>query len=387
MMATTRSRAFGAPGKYIQGPGEYDNLEIFTSAYGDTAFYLIDAFLYEEIEARLARIYEPTASKYLAESFRGECSRVEIDRVIECVKTAGAAVLVAVGGGKTLDPGKMAAMTMNLPLIIAPTSAATDAPCSAMSVVYTDDHQYVGCVFHRRNPDLVLVDTDMVAKAPLRMFRAGMGDALSTYYEVLANERTDGVNYVGSGYRRTRASVAMARLAREILIEDGAKALRALACGAVTEAVENIVEANILLGAQFENGGSSVAHAVHGALTALPATHKYMHGEKVSFGIVVQLVLENYPEAELTEVVNWLIALDLPVTLGQLDVESSEANIAQLAEALAGETSRARAVPLHVTRRVLHDAIKTADQTGRIFLEHARGGGLPDGKAKRTNFL
>ncbi|MDR1519559.1 MAG: glycerol dehydrogenase [Planctomycetota bacterium] len=378
-MAISRARAFGAPGKYIQGPGEYENLETFASSYGDNTFYLIDSFLFDEIAARIQKIYASTASKYVTEPFRGECSYAEIERVTERVRTAGATVVVAMGGGKTLDTGKMVAMAMNIPLIIAPTSASTDAPCSAMSVIYTDDHQYIGCVFHKRNPDLVLVDTEMIAKAPLRMFRAGMGDALSTYYEALANERTDGVNYVGSGYRRTRASVAMAELAREILLEDGAKALRALACGAITEAVENVIEANILLGAQFENAGSSVAHAVHGALTALPATHKYLHGEKVAFGIVVQLVLENYPEAELAEAVKWLISLDLPVTLDQLDVEASEANISLLAEALAGEKSRARAVPMWITRRLLHDAIKAADRTGRDFRENFQGRAWPRG--------
>lgn len=376
-MVTTRTRAFGAPQKYIQGPGEYENLETFTRNYGKIAFYLIDGFLYDQIEPRLQRIYGGTESSYVAERFTGECSYAEIERVTERIKGANASVLVAVGGGKTLDTGKMVAMTMNIAVIIAPTSASTDAPCSAMSVIYTDDHEYIGCVFHKRNPDIVLVDTEMIAQAPLRMFRAGMGDALSTYYEVLANEKTDAVNYVGSGYRRTKASVAMAKLARDILYEDGQKALRALECGVVTEAVENIVEANILLGGQFENGGSSVAHSVHGALTALPETHPYMHGEKVSFGIVVQLVLENAPERELAEAVTWLASLGLPVTLEQLGVEATDENIGKLADKVADEKSRARVVPMHIDRPLVYAAIKTADKTGRYFLDRQRQGTAP----------
>lgn len=364
----TRTRAFGSPLKYIQGPGEYNNLESYTNPYGKIAFYLIDGFLYECIEKRLYEIYTPTESDYIAEPFQGECSYTEIERIVEKIKGMRASVLVAVGGGKTLDTGKMAAMNMSLPLIIAPTSASTDAPCSAMSVIYSDDHEYLGCVFHKRNADMVLVDTEIVAKAPIRMFKAGMGDAMSTYYEVLANDATDSINYVGKGYRRTKASVAMAKLARDILLEDGKKAIRALECGAVTEAAENVIEANILLGGQFENGGSSVAHAVHSALTALPQTHKYMHGEKVSFGIVVQLVLENRPEAELKEIVEWLISLDLPVTLGQLGVEASDQNIAIIAERVACENSRARVEPFFITQQLVHDAIKAANTTGTYFL-------------------
>lgn len=376
-MADTRTRAFGSPLKYIQGPGEYNNLESYTGSYGKTAFYLIDGFLYNGIETRLKDIYAPTESKYIAEPFTGECSYAEIDRVTSKIKNTGASVLVAVGGGKTLDTGKMVAMNMGLPFIIAPTSASTDAPCSAMSVIYTDDHEYIGCVFHKRNADMVLVDTEVVAKAPIRMFKAGMGDAMSTYYEVLANEATDSVNYVGKGYRRTKACVAMAKLAREILLEDGQKALRALECGAVTEAVENIIEANILLGAQFENGGSSVAHAVHGSLTALSQTHRYMHGEKVSFGIVIQMVLENRPEAELKEIVEWLISLDLPVTLGQLGVEATDENIAILAKGVAEDKSRARVEPFFITQQLMHDAIKTADKTGSYFLNAKKLSFLP----------
>ncbi len=370
-MVTTTTRAWGSPSKYIQGPGEYNNLEMYTSVYGKKAFYIIDGFLFEGINKRLEGIYAGTESTYEAEGFTGEVSYNEINRVMELAKKAGADCVVAVGGGKTLDTGKMVAMTMDLPIIICPTSASTDAPNSAMSVIYTDDHEYIGCVFHKRNADLVLVDSEIVAKAPIRMFKAGMADAMSTYYEVLANEKADGVNYVGKGYRRTKATVALAKLVKELLLADGEKALRAVSKGIVTDAVENIIECNILLGGQFENGGSSVAHAVHGALTGLPETGKTMHGEKVAYGIVVQLCLENAPQKELEQIVNWLISIDEPVTLAQLGAEESEENINFLAERISGEKSRAHVEPFLVTFDTVKAALIMANETGRYYLQRA----------------
>ncbi|MDR1070865.1 MAG: glycerol dehydrogenase [Gracilibacteraceae bacterium] len=364
-MINTRARGFASPGMYVQGPGEYANFPAYTAVWGKRPFFLIDGFLFTDIKTRLSAVYQGTG--FSAESFGGECTETEIDRVAALLRQNNADVCVAVGGGKTLDTGKSVAIRADLPLIIAPTSAATDAPCSAMSVLYSEEHEYLGCVFHPKHAELVLVDTEIVAAAPLRLFKAGMGDAMSTFYEVLANEAAGGANYVGRGYRSTKAAIALARLARDILLTDGYKAVSALENGAVTEAVENVVEANILLGGQFENGGSSVAHAVHGALTALPQTHRFLHGEKVAFGIVVQLLLENRPDREIEEIVTWLAGLDLPVTLSRLDIEPSDANISYLAERITAPNSRALVEPFCVTPQSVAAVLKAAEAVPFIF--------------------
>ncbi|HQJ36789.1 MAG TPA: glycerol dehydrogenase [Bacillota bacterium] len=371
-MVSTSTRAFGSPMRYIQGPGEYNNIETYTSAYGEKAFFLIDGFLFEGINKRLAEIYSNTGSEYVAEKFAGECCKTEVDRVTEIIKKSNACVVVAMGGGKTMDTGKIAANDMGLPLIIAPTSASTDAPTSAMSVLYTDTGEYIGSVRHKRNADMVLIDTEVISKAPLRLFVSGMGDAMATYFEARANEKSDSANYIGKGYRRCKAAMAIAKLAYDILLEDGIKAIRALKCGACTEAVENVIEANTLLsGLGFENAGCSAAHGIHAGLTELPGTHKYLHGEKVAFGVLCQMIMENTEEEEVEKIVDFFIKIGLPVTLEQLGVEATRENISVIANKVALHNPLIKAEPFLITEQFVHDAIVAANETGKHYLELA----------------
>lgn len=71
-MVTGTTRAFGSPLRYIQGPGEFDNLPAYVKPYG-TACFLIDAFLFQTLEQRLNEAYEGTGQQFIALSCSGEC--------------------------------------------------------------------------------------------------------------------------------------------------------------------------------------------------------------------------------------------------------------------------------------------------------------------------
>ena len=374
MMVQSTTRAFAGPSKYIQGPGEFDQLETYTSAMGIRAMALIDGFLYESLGRRLQKVYSGTASECKALRFGGECCEEEFVRLAAEVRDFRAEVLLGVGGGKTMDTIKIVANELGLPLIIVPTSASTDAPTSAMSVVYTRDGVYVKNVRHKRHADLVLMDTEIVAKAPIRLFVAGMGDALATYVEALANERSDAANFIGRGYRRTLASMAISKMCYDILLRDGVKAKLALESGARSEAVENVIEANTLLsGLGFENAGLACAHGIHSGLTEIPSTHKYYHGEKVAFGVVCQLALENAPDEFIEEVVGFMLAVGLPCTLADLDVEKTGDNLRAIARKTAVENKLIQAEPFVVSEDSVYNAILAADALGekykRVFAE------------------
>ena len=124
----------------------------------------------------------------------------------------------------------------------------------------------------------------------------------------------------------------------EMCIRDRAKV--ALEAGACTVAVEKVIEANTLLsGIGFESGGLAGAHAIHNGFTVLEECHHMYHGEKVAFGTITQLVLEDVSADELEDIIGFCIEVGLPVTLKELGIEEvTKEKIMAVAEAACAET-------------------------------------------------
>ena len=217
--------------------------------------------------------------------------------------------------------------------------------------------------------NVVLVDTEIVSKAPARLLVSGMGDALATYFEARACQRSNATNCVGG--KTTLAAMALARLCYDTLMADGRKAAVAAKAGACTKALENIVEANTYLsGIGFESGGLAGAHAIHNGLTAIPETHAFYHGEKVAFGTLVQLVLEDEHFEQIQEVVRFCTDVGLPTTLADLGIaEIKPEQIHAVAELACAPSDTLGNMPFAVTPDAVYDAILGADAIGRKYKE------------------
>lgn len=144
----------------------------------------------------------------------GECTHAEIARIAAAATAAGCGVIVGAGGGKVLDAARAAAVQLQLPFVSCPTIASTDAPCSALSVVYDEAGVFVEYLIHSVNPVLVLVDSRVIAEAPTRLLVAGMGDALSTMFEARACSTAQRPNTRGGacGAQRSHGGAGHARL-------------------------------------------------------------------------------------------------------------------------------------------------------------------------------
>lgn len=142
-----------------------------------------------------------------------------------------------------------------------------------------------------------------------------------------------------AGGKCTQAALALAELCYNTLIEEGEKAMLAAEQHVVTPALERVIEANTYLsGVGFESGGLAAAHAIHNGLTAIPDAHHYYHGEKVAFGTLTQLVLENAPVEEIETVAALCHSVGLPITLAQLDIKQDiPAKMRTVAEASCAE--------------------------------------------------
>jgi len=156
------------PGRYIQGKDARKGLSVELARYGTNGLVVCDAF----VHAKMLTEFEPYMKdgvQVIIEKFGGECCDEEIERLLVVVKKAKCQFIIGLGGGKSLDTAKAVAFEARVPVIVVPTIAATDAPCSALSVIYTADGKFKRYLVLPRNPDLVLVDTQIIVDAPARL--------------------------------------------------------------------------------------------------------------------------------------------------------------------------------------------------------------------------
>ena len=357
-----------APGKYVQGRGELSRLAEYASIYGNKVLILITESGLKRNQAVLEESFSQSGCQAVYENFNGECSMKDIERIGKIVKENSIQAVIGIGGGKTHDTAKAVAYYENVPVIIVPTIASTDAPCSALSVIYTDEGVFEKYLFLKQNPNLVLVDTDIVAKAPARLLVAGMGDALATYFEARACEASHGTTCAGGTC--TQAAMALSRLCYDTLLEKGQMAKAAVDQKCCTKALEKVIEANTLLsGIGFESGGLAGAHAIHNGFTVLEECHSKYHGEKVAFGTLVQLVLEDAPAEEIEEVLHFCISVGLPVTLKELGLSDPKPEqIMAVAKASCAEGESIHNMPFPVEAEDVYSAIWAADQIGQNYM-------------------
>lgn len=367
------SRAWCSPERYVQGPGEFDNIKFYTDKLGKRVVAFIDSFLYESASEKLKGLYDDGEHQLSIFVFNSEVTMELINSHAEEIRPLEPEVILGIGGGKTIDVAKAVSYKLGIRFVIVPTVAATDAPTSSLSVIYREDGSHEGEFFYDHSPSILVVDSQIIAQAPTRFLVSGMGDALATLIEAESTRKSNTPNLVyhtDGGFNQTIAGQAVARACYEALMKYGALAKISCDNKVVTEALENIIETNILLsGLGFENNATSGAHSVNDGITALPAGKKTMHGEKVAFGCIVQLVAECAPVELLNEVLSFCLSVGLPVCMEDLYVENTDENIKTIA--CASMHSCWDNMPFDVSAETVAAAIKTADAYGRSFKKRA----------------
>lgn len=316
-------KVFASPSKYIQGERVLKEASHFLDPLGKKAYIVADDSVWKIVEGDMTTSLKGINKEFFRASFGGEASLSEIERLKKNFQENNCDFVIAMGGGKSIDTGKVIANALSYPIAVIPTIASTDAPTSALSVIYTDKGEFEKYIFYDKNPDLVLVDTQIIVKAPPRFLASGIADALATWVEARAVSLSYSKTMAGG--ESTLAGLAIAKKCEEVLFANGLQAMEANKSQVVTRAFENIVEANTLLsGLGFESGGLAAAHAVHNGFTALDGDiHHLTHGEKVAYGTLTQLVLQNEEKEILDKYILFYQALGLPTTLKELHLEKA----------------------------------------------------------------
>lgn len=354
------------PGKYCQGRGLLAQVGSLVATYGRKPLILWESFLRDSYGKTLLDSFSEQSITPCESLFQGESTRETAKQLAAKAHSESCDIIVGIGGGKAIDTAKGAAAMGGIRCVIIPTVASNDAPTSACSVWYTKDGDYDGFSMWPNNPDMILVDTEIIASAPVRFFVAGMGDALATWPEASAAYAKRAIACTGG--IQTLAAMSMAKLCFEIIMEYGREAKAAVEKQAVTSAVEKVIEANILLsGIGWESGGLATAHAIANSLPMIHETHGLLHGEKVAFGLITQLCLEqDWEVSQIYKVIDFLVAVGLPVTLDEMRMQNvSRERLLEFAKGVSGEGSFVHNHPFPVVPANIVDAIYAADSLGQ----------------------
>jgi glycerol dehydrogenase len=378
---STTVRTVISPARYVQGAGALSRLGEHLAPLGSAPLVVADDLVWDlvgsDVEASLSDADLPVRR----ERFNGVPTAKEVDRIVSVIRDTGSDVAVAVGGGSTIDTVKAAGHLAGIRWANAPTVASTDAPCSALSVIYTEAGEFEEYRFFPRNPDLVLVDTQVVADAPVALLVAGVGDALATWLEARATARSGSTTMAGG--LPTLTGTALAQLSWDVLWDNALQAVDAVRDHQVTPAVEKVVEANTLLsGLGFESGGLAAAHAIHNGLTAVPHTHGLAHGQKVNIGSVAQLVLEGAPSSDIRDFVEFTTRVGLPTTLTEVGLSADDTDsLRTVAEAATVPGETIHSMPFEVRSSDVAAALASVERFARRVRDEA---GLPEPQPHRA---
>ena len=365
------TRIFGSPSTYIQGAGVLFNSADYIKRLGTHALLLADEVVLNLVGNDYITYLDAQGIKVKAVQFNGEASASEIKRVGDLGRAFNADLVIGLGGGKTLDSAKAIGDDLQIHIAILPTLASTDAPCSRLSVLYTDDGAFSKYRFYAKNPDLVLIDTKVVVGAPARLFASGIADALATNVEAQAVAK--GSNDTMLGAKQTQVGIAIAEKCEATLFKYGIEAYTSVQNHVVSKAVEQVVEANTLMsGLGFESGGLAAAHAIHDGLTALSGEiHHMTHGEKVAFGTLTQLFLEGADQTRFEKYLKFDLELGLPTTFKDLHLEGvSDEDLLKVGALATSDDDTMKQMPFDVTPEDVMQAMKGVDTYSRYYQAH-----------------
>jgi glycerol dehydrogenase-like iron-containing ADH family enzyme len=295
--------------------------------------------------------------------YGGQCTRENMEALAAKGKTMNPQGVLGVGGGKAIDTAKGVARRLGLPLVTVPTIAATCAGVTRLSVVYRQDGSFEGFDFYPRPPLHCIIPTGIIAQAPVRYLRAGMGDAIAKHLECTMASRGDDLNHASA------MGVAVSAPCLQIPLALGKAALEDCTAGETSPALEQVVLANIVTTGMVaslvdEAYNGAVAHSVFYGLTTVPGLEEtHLHGDVVAYGVLVQTALDQ--KEELTSLGTALAGMGFPVSLGELGLDlNGDDALLETALKSALEGPDMEHLPYAVTLESLKQAVAEVEKRG-----------------------
>jgi glycerol dehydrogenase-like iron-containing ADH family enzyme len=294
-----------------------------------------------------------------------DCCYEDISRVKDIILNNNHDSVIAAGGGKVLDSGKYIAECLNIPCVTVPLSASTCAGWTALSNIYTRNGQFIKDVVLRSCPKILVYDHKFIQTAPLRTLASGIADALAKWYEssITSSKIDDGL---------VQQAIQISRVLRDQLLIDGEEAFKGEfennpswrntieACG---------LTAGLVGGIGGEKCRTAAAHAIHNSITQIITPNKFLHGEIVGVGLLLQLRLEEIKnknklaDQSIKQLLVLMRELNLPTTIGQLGINVFEnQNLDKIADFTMRKESEIHSLPFEIYKQDLVEVIANFEQ-------------------------
>lgn len=349
----------GAPQEYECKVGAWEQLEEHLTRRNIQRLFI----LHGKNSWEAAKPYFPSLENKEVEFcyYGGECTDEKIMEIAEQVRLSGAQGILAVGGGKVTDLAKAAAHVAQLPVLILPTLAATCAAYTPLSVIYHPDGSMDRYDVFPNSNALVLIEPRVILDSPIDLMIAGIGDTIAKWYEAEPMIAQLAVQPI-----EIQVAAFAAKKSRDVLLKDSEAALRAMEEQQLNQEFLNIIETTILLGGMVggfgdDYGRTSGAHSIHDALTLLPESHQQLHGNKVAYGVFVQLMIEQ-KRLEIDRLLPFYRSLGLPASLKEMNMYLTEEEYQRVAERASESHETIHFMKEEITPEVVRTAMITLEQ-------------------------
>ena len=293
-------------------------------------------------------------------SIQFDCCHEDLENAYEFASQKKCDAIIAAGGGKVLDTGKLLADSLSIPCITVPLSASTCAGWTALSNIYTKKGQFIKDVNLRSCPELLIYDHSLIKTAPLNTLRSGIADSLAKWYEssVTSSNNCDGM---------VQQAIQISRVLRDQLFIDGLAAYKNQSVDNISWS--NVIDANgitagLIGGIGGEKCRTAAAHAIHNSITQLEPSKKPLHGEIVGVGILIQLSLEANKNKNILakqsakQLLKFMRDLNLPSSIAELGIDVFENdNLEKIANFTCREESEIHYLPFSVSPNDIIDVV------------------------------
>ncbi|TDW26044.1 glycerol 2-dehydrogenase (NAD+) [Breznakia blatticola] len=347
------------PSNYLQGINiTLDLSNVLELSEDAKILIIVDTYTMKDYRQRIEKSLD-TAQMFEFVVFEGLLTMERLEVIVKEHEELDYDMVLGFGGGTIMDVAKAVSTLLQTTVVLVPSIASTDGPCSRLSAIYHEDGGFSHYMVREQSPEYVIVDLYILSLAPVRTFIAGIGDALSTYVEANACYLSMSVNDAGG--LDTFSSLMIARSCKEIIFEDAVDAVKSLQEKMITPSFKRMIEANIYLsGIGFESGGLSIAHALHNGLTKLRSERRFMHGEVIAYTTLVQLATEN--SHEFTQYRDLCLQLGLPTKLADFGLTLDEKVKTIIEQTCFFEGSSMYHVPYEISPEIVFQAMEFVEK-------------------------